>query len=285
MSPFDWIALSLWFTPGRIALLLTAVLGAALVVAPLAQARMTQLDRRDLPVAGLPSDLDGLRIVFVADVHAGPYFSRARVARLVEVVNEQQPDVVLLGGDYVGGRMNGARSFYPEIAGLSPRCGTFAVLGNHDVWEGADEAREGMRAAGIEVLENSNAAVPVGDATLWIAGLDDLYTGDPDVRKAAEDMPVDPDAAILLSHNPDAFIDALPDTGRTWDLALAGHTHGGQVALAGQAAFVPSEDRYRTGWLEEYGVPILVSNGIGTVTLPIRNEVLPQVHVITLRPE
>ncbi len=279
-----WTSLSSWMTPGRAIALGVLVVVLMMLAVPLVAARMLSIDEHDLVVEGLPDELDGLKVVFVADVHAGPYFGKGRMRRLVEKVNGCEPDIVILGGDYVGGKARGAGIFYPAIKDIRASRAKLAVLGNHDVWEGADEARKGLREAGFEVLENSNSRIDVDGATLVVAGLDDLYTGCPDVTAAAECIEPE-DTAILVSHNPDAFAKALPEVPDVWNLALAGHTHGGQVSLAGKAMVVPSEfgSRYRSGWMEEEGVPILVSNGVGTVTLPIRLQTPAEFHVIALR--
>jgi predicted MPP superfamily phosphohydrolase len=179
--------------------------------------------------------------------------------------------------------MGGARVFYPAVANMRARFGKFGVLGNHDVWEGEDDARRGHEQADITLLENANVRVETGRGEIVIAGLEDLYTGAPDIGKAAEGIE-EGDVAILLSHNPDAFAEQFDATPGLWDAALSGHTHGGQISFFGFGIFVPSihGQRYRTAWRVEHGVPVLVSNGVGTVGAPIRFQAPPEVHVITL---
>jgi uncharacterized protein len=264
-----------------------AVLAAIALVVTLAirEARALQVQLETVRIADLPGDLDGITLAFLADIHAGPIFGAARVADLVERVNELGADFVVLGGDYVGGRGGGASVFYPEVARLSARHGVYAVLGNHDEWEGIDVARNGMASAGIVLLENSSARIPVGDATLAIAGLADEWTGEPDVAAAAAEIRPG-DVAVLVAHNPDSFDAALSTTPGLWALALAGHTHGGQ--FAGVYRLNPRKPtrfgrRYLAhGITAQNGVPVLVSNGVGAVTLPLRFFAKPEVHLITL---
>jgi predicted MPP superfamily phosphohydrolase len=247
------------------------------------EARHVRVVRDDLKVGDLPPELDGLRIVFVSDVHAGPWFGHDRMRMLVRLVDSLEPDVLILGGDYVGGRRNGAAIFYAQAPDFSARLAKVAVLGNHDVWEGVADARKGLAAAGFRLLENRGVRVPVGTATLAIAGVDDLYTGSPSVAAAADDVRPD-DYAILVSHNPDVFRYMLEGTQPLWDLALGGHTHGGQISLASAGTDSPPQHhRFRSGWFTENGVPTLVSNGVGTVMLPLRFQTPPEVHAITLR--
>ena len=284
MQQFNWTSLYSWVTPTRGIIVGVVLIALTLVLIPLIAARILHVDERELPITGLPDELDGTKVAFVADVHAGPFFTRGRVRNLAEKVNEYEPDVIILGGDYVGGRAHGAEVFYPEIQEFEAAHAKVAVLGNHDVWEGEQEARDGLAAANFELLENSNVRIEIDGATLALAGVNDLYTGSPDTALAAQGI-AEGDTAILVSHNPDVFAEGLPETGEIWNLALAGHTHGGQVSMFGKAAIVPSQfgARYRSGWMEEEGVPILVSNGVGTVTLPLRVQTPAEIHIITLR--
>ena len=248
------------------------------------EARHVRIVRDELPVTALPSALEGLKIVFMSDVHAGPWFGHQRMRMLVHLVDTLEPDVLILGGDYVGGRRNGAEIFYPQAADLDARLAKVAVLGNHDVWEGADDARRGLAAAGIELLENRNVRVPVDGAVVAIAGVDDLYTGAPSVSTAAEGILTE-DFAILVSHNPDVVRTMLDGTDRLWDLALGGHTHGGQITLTSSRDDIrpPQHHRFRSGWFDQHGIPELISNGVGTVMVPLRFQTPPEVHAITLR--
>lgn len=265
------------------------MLGVAMVVPAAtlygaAEARTLRVTSDFITSSSLPQEFDGTRIVFVADVHAGPYFGPNRMERLVEQVNALDPDVLILGGDYVGGRTGGVRTFYTRAADFQARRAKVAVLGNHDVWEGPADARRGLIEAGFELLEDDSVRISIGDASIAVAGVSDLYTGDPDPEAAARDIPPGT-FSVLVSHNPDVFAESLGKTAGEWDLALAGHTHAGQITFFGTPTFIPSDhgDRYRSGWRDENGTPILVTNGVGTVTLPVRLFAKPEIHVITLR--
>ncbi len=237
----------------------------------------------ELASPDVPEEFDGARVVFLADVHTGPFFSRERTAELVDAVNALEPDVILLGGDYVGGRVGAAPDFYAEAARFEAPLGVYAVLGNHDVWEGADEARAGLDEAGIGLLDNDSISLELDGASIRLAGVQDLYTGESDVETAGTGIEAD-EFAILVSHNPDVFPNGIAATPGMWDLALAGHTHGGQIALGEVKPVVTSMygDRFSGGWTTEEGTPILVTRGVGTVTVPVRIGATPEVHVITL---
>ncbi len=286
-APVLWLVA----TPLRIAVLVAAIVLIALAVYSNAEARSLRVTSDELVSETLPAEFDGVRLVFLADVHAGRFFGERSMRALVDAVNAQEPDILVLGGDYVGGRANGAATFYRWAPDFEARLAKLAVLGNHDVWEGEAEARAGLAASGFTALENAAARVSSsggpggGEASITIAGVDDLYTGNPDVARAASDIPAE-DFAVLVSHNPDVFATQLDESVRTWDLALAGHTHAGQMTVLGFGApIVPSRygQRYRNGWMNEQGTPILVTNGVGVVTLPVRFFARPEIHVITLR--
>ncbi len=218
-----------------------------------------------------------LRLVQVSDIHHGPPdMPTARVAALVRQVNALAPDLVVLTGDYNGGKLIDAEAGNLDDAvrplrGLRSRLGTFAVRGNHDDAYWAPLVLPRYR---MTYLQNSHAnAGPV-----VIAGIDDAETGAPDVRAAlagiAPGKPV-----ILLMHEPDGFA-AVP-TGVA--LTLAGHTHGGQIRLPLIGALVThSALGYVRGRYDVAGRTLIVSSGVGTSGLPFRLGVPPEVVVVTL---
>jgi len=285
MSLSNAIAAAAGWSLLRWAVTLLAVLAVAFVAWTLIEARTLQVRRAVLSSPNLPASFDGATVVFAADIHAGPFLGRARVRSLVDRINALEPDVVILGGDYVGGRAGGKKAFYSEIGRLEAPLGVYAVLGNHDYWEGVTQARAGMANAGITLLVNDSATVARGGETIRIAGVDDAWIGDADIQAAAAGIGEE-EFAVFVSHAPDYFPDALPSTGETFDVALAGHTHGGQLTVFGALApFVPSAygQRYSGGWVEESGVPTLVTRGAGNVTVPMRFFAPPEIHLIELR--
>lgn len=217
--------------------------------------------------------MKGLRIVFASDFHFKP-FERHRLARIVKKINEQNPDVIFLGGDYVNGHKKGNTLDIETIAEglgtLKSKYGTFAVMGNHDGWQGKKDIIEAFEAVGITVLENSSR----GLERFSVAGVEDLQTGNPDIAKALRGVnsPV-----ILLSHTPDVIEDVPEEV----DLLLSGHTHGGQVVLF-KPLTVPSKygTKYAYGLFEARGGKMFVSKGLGTSILPLRFNCLPEIVVV-----
>jgi predicted MPP superfamily phosphohydrolase len=224
-----------------------------------------------------------LRIAFASDFHAGPTTDPAIFALLFEQIEREQPDVLLLGGDFVSGHAN---NFAAMAAGLA-RChrplGKFAVMGNHDLWTDDRLLRAMLEEAGAQVLVNRSAILAAPFDTVSLCGMDDPWTGKPD---AALTFAGATETRILMIHSPDGLLFAR----RTpFDVALAGHTHGGQVALpGGRPIIVPDgplcrQYCYGRFQVEDNGV-LLVSRGIGCSTLPIRINAHPELVICTLHP-
>lgn len=208
------------------------------------------------PDAG--TELDGYRIALVTDVHYGNRFSRARLDALVETVNALSADCVILGGDNTLGYAEIAP--FAEAAGrIRARDGLFAVIGNHDFFNGRSATIRTLRAAGIAVLDETVVETPRG---AFFAGTNDLRDIFPTMTPFLEILPPQDRFTVLVTHNPDlaAEIDLSP-----FDLVLSGHTHGGQITAFGYAPVIPSEygQRFRSGLVESGGTPVIVSNGVG----------------------
>jgi uncharacterized protein len=231
-----------------------------------------------------PVALDGLRLGIASDLHAGvPYAGLDALARVAETLNAERPDVHLLLGDYLdSSQILRSRHLAPEavaeqLGRLHAPLGTFAVIGNHDWRHSGDRMWRALDAHGIAVLEDE----AVERRGLWIVGLGDLRHRAPDIRKAL--APVPPGApAIVLSHDPDTFPRIPP-----WvALTLAGHTHGGQVAIPIlRRPLLPSRygERYARGHIVEDGRHLYVTHGVGTSGLPVRFLAPPEVVILTLR--
>ncbi|MFH1879519.1 MAG: metallophosphoesterase, partial [Bacillota bacterium] len=241
----------------------------------------------------LPSNLRNLQVVFLSDIHQNMWNTQSRTDRVIKIVNSLSPDLVLLGGDYAEDPESAAR-FFENLPLIQARLGAYAVLGNNDRNESADDLQSLLQAmvdAGVTPLVNEVVKLKVGQADLYIAGIDDLDNGTPDVAGVAAQVRSD-DFVILLGHNPDLLTDAVKAVdkdGKThwFDLALFGHTHGGQITLFGRpllSAFNPkTSSRYLSGWIAENRADILISNGVGTVIVPLRLFAPAQIHLIRLR--
>ena len=240
----------------------------------------------EVGLAGWPEGQRALRAVLISDVHvAGPDMPPSRLERIVGQINALNPDLVLIAGDLVSDKRFATRTYalaeaVAPFARLRPRLGTFAVLGNHDHWRDAAEARSALAAAGVVVLANEAARA----GPLALAGLDDDYTSHDDLAATLEAVRRLPGPRLLLSHSPDPFPDVPGDIG----LMLAGHTHCGQIRLPiiGPLATMSEHgERYACGRIDENGRTLVVGAGLGTSILPIRFGVPPDLWLVTLGPE
>jgi len=210
-----------------------------------------------------------LRIAFAADFHAGPTTHAHQLDRAFEAIETSGADLILLGGDFVGHRPRDVVRLAPGLRRLRARAGVFAVLGNHDNNTDPVLVSEVLGDCGVRLLVNESVTLPEPFASTRLVGLDDHGTGAPD----ASAVPRDPGlASILLVHQPSGVLDAR---GLRLDLALAGHTHGGQIALPnGFSPVTPSGALSRTYLAGEYALPeggtLFVSRGVGASTVPMR---------------
>lgn len=223
-----------------------------------------------------------LRIGFAADFHAGPTTSAALVEEACAALQRAEPDIVLLGGDFVLIRAEYADRLVAPLSRLRAPLGVHAVYGNHDHWAGLARVEQALDRAGIARLNNRSLRLPPPFERTMIVGLDDHTSGHPDPAAATWDAEL---ATVLLLHQPSGILDAGD---RPFDVALAGHTHGGQIVLPGDFAPVAPHGalsrRYRAGRYElERARTLVVSRGIGHAALPFRIGAPSDVIVCTLR--
>ena len=186
--------------------------------------------RIDIPVEGLPADLDGLRIVQISDLHVGLTMRRAYVQRVVDMTRELAPDIIALTGDIVDGSVSRLARQVAPLEALAAGDRAFFVLGNHDYYSGAAPWTAHFEHMGFRVLRNAHVSLERGRARLVIGGVIDFAArmSDPEARPRP-DLAADGDAApafrLLLAHNPK--IAPLAEKAG-FDLQLSGHTHAGQ---------------------------------------------------------
>jgi predicted MPP superfamily phosphohydrolase len=186
-----------------------------------------------LPVENLPSALEGIRIVHLSDFHYDSFTDPAYMARVVDAVNRTEPDVIALTGDFVTDRAEAIYELAPILSRLRARYGSYSCLGNHDLWTGVPVVIDGLESAGITVLRNSGTTLDIGGEPLYLAGLDDAWSGRPDLRQALQGAP-NRSTVVLLAHEPDG-VDIYAHNPRI-KLQLSGHSHGGQVRIPGLGA-------------------------------------------------
>ena len=234
-----------------------------------------------IPLQGLGSALDGFRIVQLSDIHLSPHTEINLVQRAVETANRLNPDLLVITGDYVLDFAESIFELAPVLAQLNATQGVYAILGNHDYWTDPELIRLGLEERGIPVLINEGIPIHSGHDSFYMAGIDDGWSGQPDLDQALSNwsmgMPT-----VLLMHEPD-FWDQLSSDPRI-SLQLSGHSHGGQVRLPGYGApILPEYGRiYDQGLFHKNGNWLYVNRGIGVVPPPVRLNCRPEITEITL---
>jgi uncharacterized protein len=234
-------------------------------------------------------ELDGLekslRVVQLTDLHFGPAQRLPSVRAWVNATLEQKPDLILITGDFLEYRksLSGVPVLCAELSRLKAPIGVFGVLGNHDLYAvrlAHVELTEPLERAGIRIL--TNTGIQVRD-DLFVAGVDDLWNGTPDLEKVLKDAP-NAGAILLMSHHPD-LLETVP---ARVSLTLCGHTHGGQIVLPLLGA-LHTGSKYGQRFVQGFvtgalGARGFVSRGLGTTALPVRYNCPAELVVFDLLP-
>ena len=237
------------------------------------------LSEVSIALRGWPRAFEGMRVLVVSDIHAGPFVSVGALEHAIDRLVALQPDLILVAGDLLTARVEEWAIHRDAFAKLRAPLGTFAVMGNHDHYTGDVEfVIKSAEAAGIRVLNNRSHDLIRDGEVLSLAGVDDLVAGRPDLDAALAGTT---DPVILVSHNPDLLFDAAR---RGVALMLSGHTHGGQVRLPGLPVLV-RQSRYRLdeGRFEVGETQAIVTRGLGAVGVPLRFRCAPEALWLTLR--
>ncbi|HXV60530.1 MAG TPA: metallophosphoesterase [Vicinamibacteria bacterium] len=246
------------------------------------------LHHETIVLPGWQEEQSGLTLALMSDLHIGsPHFGLEALETVVQRLNEEEePDLVLLAGDYVIHGVLGGSFVPPErtatvLSRLRARLGVYAVLGNHDWWLDGHRVRDALASQGISVLEDEALRLTKDRFDFWLVGLGDAWEAAPDPDAVVARIPDDGLPVVAFTHNPDLF----PAVPARIDLTLAGHTHGGQVRFPFFGTpVVPSSygDRYARGHIIEAGRHLFVTSGLGTSILPVRFRVPPEVVLLRL---
>jgi uncharacterized protein len=251
-----------------------------------------QVTRQPIKLANLPRAFHGFRIAQLSDIHVGPFMSEEEIRKFVRIANELKPDLIALTGDFVTWEASTAPAVVNALSGLKAPLGVYGSLGNHDEWaEAEDLLTELFAHAGVRILRQEHTAITAGNESFNLIGVDFTNSRHMSVGgwhlssyklEGVERLMVPGTANILLSHNPDSF-DRAAEMGI--DFSLAGHTHGGQLALEFiNPNIAPSRliTPYVAGWFERPGGQLYVNRGIGTIAAPMRVGAPPEITVYEL---
>jgi len=244
--------------------------------------RDIQLREVEIPVRNLPKDLHNLKLVQITDIHLGPFFEPRDLERAIAMANETRAQIALVTGDLVNARRDPLEQCIRLLSRLKVDGPTLGCMGNHEIHAECErEAEELGRRAGIDFLRSAARTLQFGGAKLNVAGVDYQRKFEP-YLVGAETLTQPGMVNILLSHNPDVFPVAVSNG---YDLTIAGHTQGGQIAveiLGDSANFARFYTPYIYGRYEREGKNVYVSRGLGTVGVPARVGAPPEVSLIKL---
>lgn len=231
----------------------------------------------------LPESFVGKKIIFVSDIHVNEYFKGENVSDLVERINERNPDIIILGGDYTRKEEKYSQSFFKEISKLESTFGVYTVLGNHDHWEDANLIQAGLVNCGFNICDNKSYWIKNGKDSIKIGGVGDYWTDKQLLENTISDVK-ESDFCLLISHNPD-YMEELDSN--LVSLVLSGHTHAGQVTFFGfWAPIMPSTGhpeypqtglKYRYGWKEKGNTKLYITSGVGVGGFPLRFFARPEI--------
>jgi predicted MPP superfamily phosphohydrolase len=271
---------------------IAAVAGAAAVAGDsiLLEPNHPRVVRQEIALHRWPTQLNGFTIALLSDLHYDPYFSVHPLKAAIGMVNDVNPDLIALTGDFVtaptfdGDKKKAAAQSEPcasLLRQMHSRYGLWAVLGNHDCFTDAKHVAHALRAEGIQVLINHSEPMELKGTRFWLSGVNDVLSQAADLDTTLANVPRN-EATILLAHEPD-YADQVAR--HPVDLQLSGHSHGGQVRIPfARPPYLPPMARkyylglYRIGRLTLYTNP-----GLGTMGLPVRLFCPPEITLLTLR--
>ena len=258
-----------------------------------------QFEEIEIKYDNLPDDLEGLRIVHISDMHLSSFHrNKKRLRDLLKEITSLEPDILVNTGDFVTIAWNEMAPFTEILRESVSRYGNFAIPGNHDAgtyhpfYDDRDRRQNVsifdslLLESGYIQLKDSCVIINIEDSKLKIAGVittgrvPDIIFGD--LEKALGDK--EADFTILLSHDPNHWYYELRESNKV-NLTLSGHTHAMQLGFKiGKFQWSPASLIY-PAWNGIYGAEnnyIYVNRGLGTISLPSRIGMPPEITIITL---
>lgn len=246
------------------------------------------IEQHECVLPQLPHSADGMRIALIGDLHAGPFLEPKHLAYYIECVRRQSPDLCVIVGDFITASASDFRDYCRPMRELTAPLGVYAVLGNHDYFNGAAPILGRMLSnCGVVLLEDQ--AIRLDGIELF--GISDhrrqaaVLAAEGAERSPLMEQLGHSACPIVLVHRPFVF-DALA-TINPRSLVLAGHTHGGQLALElgsnQHLTLTQLFSPYVRGWYHRGSAHLYVTRGLGTIGVPLRIGSPPEITTIVLR--
>lgn len=246
------------------------------------QVKHITLESKDIPIS-----FNGTKVLFLADFQVDTLnrYNKKQMYRIAELVNKQEKDIILMGGDYVNwtGKID---RFYNDLKNIeNPKYGTYVILGNHDYVE-TERTIGKLKELNYKILRNENEKITLNNENIYIAGTEDLWMGTPDANIALKGIEKE-DFVFMLTHNPDYFEEMTKEEKEKCDITLSGHVHGGQITFFGKIIHAPIKYKEKYGYgLKVYEEnKIYITSGVGgsAFEMFIRFFAKPEIVIFTLK--
>ncbi|WP_226657368.1 metallophosphoesterase [Pseudalkalibacillus hwajinpoensis] len=242
------------------------LIGVLLLIYMWIEAHLNRVVSKEIEITNLPESFDSYRIFFISDTH-----NRIISNKVLEKV-KNQVDIVVIGGDVMekGVSFEKVRQNMKSLKLIAP---CYFVWGNNDYEEDPEQLEKLLIEERIQILKNRAIKLRRGNEGISLLGIDDLSTDNASLEDAVKEATEE--TKILISHNPDIKQDWPDNSGI--QLILSGHTHGGQIRLLGWGI------REKGGIKVVKGTTVVISNGYGTTTLPLRLMAPAETHIFILK--
>ncbi len=242
-----------------------------------------QIVEVELPVRGTNSSIENLKIVQITDTHITNLISADWLGNVVEMVNEQNPDIIVVTGDFADLRLPDTENRLADFSKLRARYGVYGVLGNHEYYGGQlEEWVKTMNSLNVKILENENVIIEHEGVNILLGGITDNTATSRGINVPDTDKAIKSDTTsalkILLSHQPQ---NAVAASASGFDVQLSGHTHGGQFFPWN--FMVDAIQDYFLGYYDVNGMSLYVSPGTGYWNIPNRLGTKSEISVINFK--
>jgi uncharacterized protein len=260
-----------------------------------------RITNEKLSFPNLPEAFNGFKVVQISDIHIGSFLGHEnQVKKAIELVNEQNPDLILFTGDLVNNFAEELNGWIPILSNLRAKYGKFSILGNHDYgdyfdWANKAEKEQNLislkqahKDLGFRLLLNESEKIELNNSQIGLFGVENWglppfpqYGNLKEAMNGSAELPFN----ILMSHDPSHW-DAEVIEKTDIDITLSGHTHGMQFGIEiGNVKWSPVKYKYpRWGGLyKENNQYLYVNRGFGYIGFPGRVGMPPEITVIELK--
>ena len=285
----------------QLSILLASIPASALFLGMLRGKYNYKVIKHQLSFNRLPKDFNGFKIVHISDFHCGSFDNKEKLTYGIDLINKQEPDIILFTGDMVNNIADEILPWKSLISSLNAPYGKYAVLGNHDYgdytsWNSDEEKVNNFKKLialqnemGFKMLNNASEKIKVNQSTIDLLGVENWGSGFK--QKGNLDLALtntrSNDFKILMSHDPTHWKEKVLPHKQHIDLTLSGHTHGMQfgIEIPGIIKWSPAKYRYKhwAGIYQELNKVINVNRGFGFLAYPGRVGIYPEITLITLQ--